>query len=216
MRSNFNHETKIQNPFCEYPFNYIKKIDLANEYDFQIEFIDVVKKILDNKQISKKIQERLKGGFQTAGNIFSIAADETTKIKNIILSEVEKYRSYFKNSDEGLIKQWPKVCELNGWLVNMRSGGELKSHIHEMGWISGSIYINVPPKVKNDSGNLVLCINDIENDLKGFESPNMTINVVTGMLVLFPSSLMHYTVPFHSEENRIVLAFDLMPTGSQN
>ena len=36
-----------------------------------------------------------------------------------------------------------------------------------------------------------------------------TINVVTGSVVLFPASLMHYTIPFESEEERIVLAFDM-------
>ena len=36
------------------------------------------------------------------------------------------------------------------------------------------------------------------------------INVVTGSLVLFPASLTHYTIPFDSEEQRIVLAFDVI------
>ena len=30
-------------------------------------------------------------------------------------------------------------------------------------------------------------------------------------IVIFPSSLMHYTIPFESNEERIVLAFDLNP-----
>ena len=38
-----------------------------------------------------------------------------------------------------------------------------------------------------------------------------TIDVVTGSLCLFPSSLHHYTVPFEGKEDRIVLAFDVIP-----
>jgi len=38
-----------------------------------------------------------------------------------------------------------------------------------------------------------------------------SIDVVTGSLCLFPSSLLHYTIPFEVEENRIVLAFDVIP-----
>jgi hypothetical protein len=34
---------------------------------------------------------------------------------------------------------------------------------------------------------------------------------VTGSLCLFPSSLHHYTVPFEGKEDRIVLAFDVIP-----
>ena len=38
-----------------------------------------------------------------------------------------------------------------------------------------------------------------------------SIDVVTGSLCLFPSSLLHYTIPFESDEDRIVLAFDMIP-----
>ena len=35
-------------------------------------------------------------------------------------------------------------------------------------------------------------------------------HVVTGNLVLFPASLTHFTIPFESKEDRIVLAFDVI------
>jgi hypothetical protein len=91
----------------------------------------------------------------------------------------------------------------------MKSGGNLKPHIHTEGWLSGSIYINVPQKLKVDSGNLVVAIGE-ENDAIGTRiNEKKPINVVTGSVVLFPSSLTHYTIPFESEEERIVLAFDV-------
>ena len=43
------------------------------------------------------------------------------------------------------------------------------------------------------------------------EKNKKSIDVVTGSLCLFPASLLHYTIPFESEEERIVLAFDVMP-----
>ena len=93
----------------------------------------------------------------------------------------------------------------------MKSGGELRSHTHPSAWISGSIYINVPSKQKTDSGNLVVCIEDEESVRGGAKNPKNIIDVVTGSLVLFPASLFHYTIPFESEEERIVLAFDVKP-----
>ncbi|MGY8790855.1 MAG: putative 2OG-Fe(II) oxygenase [Pseudomonadales bacterium] len=36
------------------------------------------------------------------------------------------------------------------------------------------------------------------------------IDLATGSLVLFPASLTHYTIPFESTEDRIVLAFDVV------
>ena len=64
-------------------------------------------------------------------------------------------------------------------------------------------------ELKTESGNLVLTIDD--NDFKNDENYKKNIDVVTGAICLFPSSLHHYTIPFESNEDRIVLAFDVMP-----
>ena len=92
----------------------------------------------------------------------------------------------------------------------MKSGGKLDPHMHEYGWLSGSIYINVPPKLETDSGNLVVCIDDQVSESDNI-NPKKTMDVVTGSLCFFPSSLYHYTIPFESKEERIVLAFDVRP-----
>ena len=94
----------------------------------------------------------------------------------------------------------------------MQSGGKLKSHMHAASWITGSIYINVPPKSKPNSGSLVVCLSDKEHAQDMERRQESIIDVVTGSLCLFPSSLHHYTVPFEDKENRIVLAFDVIPT----
>ena len=93
----------------------------------------------------------------------------------------------------------------------MKSGGAIGAHMHEHSWISGSIYINVPFKSKVDSGNLVLCIEDPPYTTDENAESKKIINVNTGSLCLFPSSLLHYTIPFESTEERIVLAFDVIP-----
>ena len=155
--------------------------------------------------------KRQTNGFQTYGNLFSLDADFTAEMEKIIREEVEKYRVHFKDSEEGLITHWPGGYNISSWLIGMKSGGALKPHMHEMGWLSGSIYINVPSKSQSDSGNLVVCIEDEEFIGEEFKNQKKIIDVVTGSLVLFPASLLHYTIPFESEEERIVLAFDVEP-----
>ena len=81
---------------------------------------------------------------------------------------------------------------------------------HTEGWLSGSIYINVPPELNGNSGKLVLSVGDGEDSIDPNKNEKKTIGVVTGSMVLFPASLMHYTLPFESEEERIVLAFDMI------
>ena len=92
----------------------------------------------------------------------------------------------------------------------MKTGGELHPHIHTRGWLSGSLYINVPPKSKADSGNLVVSLGEEKDAIDTRINVKEIINVVTGSLVLFPASLTHHTIPFESEEERIVLAFDVI------
>ena len=91
----------------------------------------------------------------------------------------------------------------------MKSGGNIKPHIHTEGWLSGSIYINVPQKLKNNAGNLIVALGDDKDTTDTFINEKKIINVVTGSMVLFPASLMHSTIPFESNEERIVLAFDM-------
>ena len=76
----------------------------------------------------------------------------------------ENYRVKYNKSEDGIIKSWPKNYDLKGWLVKMKSGGKIKPHIHDYGWLSGSVYINVPPKLNINSGNLVVCLDENQNE----------------------------------------------------
>jgi tetratricopeptide (TPR) repeat protein len=210
-RSEIKYGVKKQNPFCEDPLKYSLKIDLTEKYNFKDIFVDPVKSFLKQSTFSTTEQSLLIKGLQTAGNLFDTKDYFLDRIKDIIYLEVDKYQNHFKKSKEGFIRSWPKSYNINAWLVSMKSGGKLSPHIHDYGWLSGSIYINVPPKLKTNSGNLVVCINDQEIEAEKDINAKKIMDVVTGNLCLFPSSLYHYTIPFESNEDRIVLAFDVMP-----
>ena len=114
------------------------------------------------------------------------------------------------------MNNWPQEYKLNGWLVSLKSGGKLDAHIHEDAWISGTLYIQIPKMTNEDEGNLVLCVDEEGLALNQTSSVRRVIDVSTGVLCLFPSSLLHYTIPFISDEPRIVLAFDVVPAVSEN
>jgi len=211
FRSEFKYGRKKLNSFCNDPLKYVVKTDLNALYDFENIFIETTRAVLTDSSVSYKVQGHLTNGVQTAGNIFSQGRVPKTEIENIIHAEIEKYRIQFKDSEEGFIKNWPTSYEIKGWLVCMQSGGKLAPHMHNSGWITGSVYINVPPKSEIDSGNLVLCLSDKDHVLGVEQSGKSIIDVATGSLCLFPSSLHHYTVPFEEKEERIVLAFDVIP-----
>ncbi len=202
-RAEAKYGVKKNNPFCNKPLEYVLKTNLIKKYDFQSIIIKGVKNILKNNFISNRTQKLITNGYQTAGNIFANKDFDTTEIQKIIYAEIENYRYQFRDSKEGFLKNWPSNYKLSGWIVSMKKGGKLSAHMHELGWLSGSIYVNVPHKLNTDSGNLVVCIDENIN--------KKSIDVITGSLCLFPSSLLHYTVPFEADEERIVLAFDVEP-----
>ena len=211
IQSEYKYGIKKSNPFCNDPLKHVVKTNLNELCDFENIFIETAKDVLTDNSVSYKAQGHLTNGIQTSGNIFAQGKVPKTEIERIIHAEIEKYRFQFRDSKEGFIKNWPTSYEIKGWLVCMQSGGKLEPHMHDNGWLTGSIYINVPPKSETDSGNLVLCFSDQDHVLGVEKSQQSIIDVVTGSLCLFPSSLHHYTVPFEEKEDRIVLAFDVIP-----
>jgi len=208
-RSALKYGVEKPNLFCREPLQYVSHIDMNAQYDFEEIFVKKARLILKEDRIANSIQSLLVNGSQTSGNLFDIKNSFTEQIQKAIQLEIEKYRINFKDSKDGLIKKWPTEYRLYGWLISMKSGGELKPHIHNNGWLSGSLYINVPPKSKAESGNLVVSLGEEKDATYTRINVEQIINVVAGSLVLFPASLTHYTIPFEAEEERIVLAFDV-------
>jgi len=214
LRSEIKFKRKISNSFCNFPLECIWHRNLSLEVDFNDIFLEPCRQILTDSKTAYREQAKLKAGTQTAGNIFDNEDPRIEKIRYTILQELEEYYRFLRGKDEGLVHFWPKELLLKGWLVSYQSGGAISPHMHEASWITGSVYINVPKKKRPESGNLVLCV-DAESQHDKSSSPKTSLDVVTGSICLFPASLLHYTIPFESSEDRIVLAFDLIPKDSQ-
>ena len=186
------------------------KIDLKQNCDFENVFVKGVNDLLNSSNVQNMSQPLLTNGTQTSGNVFSQLGGKTEKIENILRREIENYRERFSESKEGFIQAWPADYELYGWIISMKSGGKLDPHMHEKGWLSGSIYINVPPNLEEDAGNFVVCMGEGNSDPR-HDKNSKVLEVTTGSLCVFPSSLLHYTVPFQANTDRLVLAFDMIP-----
>ena len=186
---------KKKNPFCENPIEHFEKIDLSKKYNFEIEFVTPVSKILSDHELTFKEQKLLKNGRQTDGNLFLIYQNTLSDIEGALNKEIDFYRQSPFRANQGFIKNWPRKFKLLGWLIEMENYAELKPHMHDEGCLSCCLYINVPPKESPTSGNLVVCLDDDGSSFNPDKNTKKIIHVKTGDLCLFPASAaLHNTI----------------------
>ena len=131
-------------------------------------------------------------------------------MKKIIEKQIINYREIYKDSEDLFIKNWPIKSNFRGWHVKLVKQGYQKSHIHPTGWLSGVFYLKVPKILNKNEG-------AIKFTLYGYDYPNdqKLQNLIHSPkifdIALFPSSLFHCTIPFSSQEERQVIAFDIVP-----
>ena len=198
-----------QYPFCEDPFSFIYTNNIGNE-----ELLNNVLYKIDSIALNSTNQKLLKNGFQSSGNLFQIESSEINQLKEIILNEIGIYKSHFSQGNEYFIENWPKNSTLKSWYINLKEGGTLDYHIHPDGWVSGTVYLEVP-KTENDiEGSIQFGFNNANYKfLEGL--PTKTFKPKRSDIVIFPSSLSHRVNPFQDKKNdsrRVSLAFDLIPT----
>ena len=200
---------KDENLFCKNPFEYISVSELTPEEGFNEELISSL--LQESEKNTLTPQPLINKGEQSAGNFLLSDSPSVFKIKQILMRHIVMYRNTYQKSDEGFIESWPKNSILFGWIVKLRKGGSLDSHMHKQGWLSGSLYLKVPKNLRSTQGNIVFDL-DGDNYPRGKEYyPKKEINVKTGNIVLFPSSVFHRTIPFDTPADRVTLAFDLKP-----
>ena len=207
--ASIRYDKPDNNLFCKKPFDYIEHSKLTSEEGFTD---DLITQLLEVKSdLDHTPQALIKNGEQTAGN-FLLSDDPSVRlIKKIIVKRITRYRNYHSASKEGFIKNWPKNINLHGWIIELKRGGSLGSHMHKLGWLSGSLYLRHKKLSGQNQGNIIFDLHgsDYPTDSKIF--PQKEFDIEKGDIILFPSSIFHKTVPFESEDSRVTLAFDIKP-----
>ena len=198
--------------FCPKPLSFLYFSNLCNHLKDYLEFINELIKELNNiETVWEPSNKTTRNGFQTPThiNLFDNSSPKIRKLKSIILNELDKYYLNFNQETCSYIKKWPSKKSLVGWHVILKKQGYQKAHIHPSGWLSGVIYLKVVPSLDKDEGAIEFSLNG--ENYTHINSSKLTYQPELGDIVLFPSSLHHRTIPFLTDTDRIVVAFDLMP-----
>jgi tetratricopeptide (TPR) repeat protein len=98
------------------------------------------------------------------------------------------------------------------WSVRLKEGGFHTNHFHPKGWISSAYYVCVPDEAQDETAKPGwFKLGETNLQLSGHESIQRHVQPTPGTLVLFPSYFWHGTIPFNTTDERITVAFDVVP-----
>jgi hypothetical protein len=153
-----------------------------------------------------------KGGYQTGGNIFAHGMSALNRLQRDMLEEMQRYRASLAPASMTMVSRWPVNGRLHGWFVRLLTGGHQYYHNHPYGWATGCLYLQMPTSAPAGEGAIEFGLESGSYPpLSDKPQPTVVHHPKPGQVALFPSSLYHRTIPFSSNEERMCIAFDLLP-----
>ena len=159
--------------------------------------------------------QTLRGGTQTFGSLF---ADPHPLIQGLRQSLYDAVEGFVAGLPED--KAHPFIGRrgsglkfAGSWSVRLGCGGFHTNHIHTAGWISSAYYVTLPPEVANEESRQGwFKMGETNADTSPDLPAERWVKPEEGKLVLFPSYVWHGTQAFDEGDQRLTVAFDVVPT----
>jgi hypothetical protein len=162
------------------------------------------------------IDQTLRGGTQTNGFLFRLKHPVLQQLETQVRVAVREILSAFPNEREhpfwGRRQRGDDIRFAGAWSVRLSSAGYHTNHMHGQGWMSSALYVSLPDEIYgavDQAGHIQFGVPLLDKDLE--LAPRRVLQPEVGALVLFPSYMWHGTIPFHSDQPRLTVAFDLLP-----
>jgi tetratricopeptide (TPR) repeat protein len=168
---------------------------------------------------AQPIEQSVRGGTQTNGFLFRLKEPLLLGLEKQLQLAIAGALQTMPNDQEHPFwarNSRPTVASdlrmAGAWSVRLADQGYHANHIHPEGWVSSALYISLPDEVQQGDGTeghiqFGRPMRELGLDL----APRRIVKPSVGTLVLFPSYMWHGTLPFHSQQPRITVAFDLLP-----
>jgi predicted Zn-dependent protease len=172
---------------------------------------------LHNPHGHRLLYQSLRQGTETTQDLARSEDPVIQALFRAFAEPIARYRDLIGMGEDALRRRNRGPTRFNGgWSVRLHRDGYHTSHVHPRGWISSACYIQLPDGMS--SGRTA-------EGVLSFGAPGMlttpslpaelSVRPELGLLVLFPSYFWHGTLPFHSDQPRLTVAFDAVPdTGS--
>jgi tetratricopeptide (TPR) repeat protein len=151
----------------------------------------------------------------TTGELLGPPRGPVDSFVKVVQREVELLAASLpEGSTHPFVAHRPRSWTLTMWANIIEAEGFQVPHIHPSGWLSAVYYVQVPEVVRQSGDRRAGWIEFGEpyDDIAHRAKPEtMAVQPEAGMLLLFPSYFYHRTLPFEGDEQRISIAFDVVP-----
>jgi tetratricopeptide (TPR) repeat protein len=168
---------------------------------------------LHNPHGHRLLYQSLRQGTETTQDLSRSQDPVIQALFAAFAAPIARYRDQIGQGKDALRRRNRGASRYNGsWSVRLHRAGYHTSHVHPRGWISSACYIQLP-----DS----MTAGHTAEGILSFGAPGLitapsldaelSVRPEVGQLLLFPSYFWHGTLPFHSEQPRLTVAFDVVP-----
>ena len=168
---------------------------------------------LHNPHGHRLLYQSLRGGTETTQDLSRSQDPVIQALFHAFAAPIARYREHIGHGEDALRRRNRGTARFNGgWSVRLHHGGYHTSHVHPRGWISSAFYIQLPGRMTaSATGEGILSFGAPGMLTTPPLAAELSVRPEVGLLVLFPSYFWHGTLPFHSDEPRLTVAFDVVP-----
>ena len=132
-------------PFCPKPLEQVRVVDRYTRPGADADFLREL--ISEASRVNAVWEPRgvtTQRGFQTGGNLFAHGYPALARLGRDLIEELQRYRAALRPASMTLATRWPMNMRLHGWYVRLLTGGHQYFHNHPFGWMSGTVYLQMP------------------------------------------------------------------------
>jgi len=168
---------------------------------------------LHNPHGHRLLYQSLRHGTETTQDLSRSDDPVIQALFHTFAAPIARYRDHIGQGEDALRRRNRGAARFNGsWSVRLHSAGYHTSHVHPRGWISSACYIQLPDSMTaGHTGEGILSFGAPGLITTPALDAEWSVRPDVGQLVLFPSYFWHGTLPFHSEQPRLTVAFDVVP-----
>jgi tetratricopeptide (TPR) repeat protein len=168
---------------------------------------------LHNPHGHRLLYQSLRQGTETTQDLSRSEDPVIQALFQAFAAPIARYREHIGQGEDPLRRRNRGASRFNGsWSVRLHCAGYHTSHVHPRGWISSACYIQLPDSMRaGHTGEGILSFGAPGMVTTPSLDAEFSVRPEVGQLVLFPSYFWHGTLPFHSEQPRLTVAFDVVP-----